>query len=319
MTRKRLHSSTGGPRTIVLAGPQHPTPHVDQLLRELKIHGTVAVISAGWQERETEPSVVPELSVPSVNLNLHARAEEVFASDPELSHPYKERQTRLRLMQDFYRVRLDHAGEAARAISLRHVDASLLAEERTASIALIKDLDRQHLQRCRAVHDKFESEFPFADRRSVSAHRRELAELIAPTEAVLIAGGHVGVLLNRLRLFDVIGLIGNRRIIAWSAGAMTLGELVVLFHDDPPNGHPRAEILDRGFGLVPNLIALPDPKHRLRLDERDRVGAFARRFAPSVCATLPQGAHIVVEDGRVVSAMLAQRLMGDGSIERVAP
>ncbi len=315
-------------RIVVLAGPQPSAAqagappgsgHVGTILRELRIDGPVAIVAAGWQERETDAGVLPELDRPTVNLSLHARAEEVFASDPELGQPYKRRQTRLRLMQDIYRVRLDYAAEAAHAISVRHVDADLLAEERTASIDLIRALDRQHLARCRAVHDTFEATHRVGERRSVLSHRRELASLIASTEAILIAGGHVGVLLNRLRLFDLIGLAGERPIIAWSAGAMTLCAQVVLFHDDPPNGQGRAEVLDLGFGLVPDVVALPDPRHRLRLDDPDRVGSFARRFAPFVCATLGQGAHIVTRGGRVVSATGAQRLAADGAIERVGP
>lgn len=321
-------SQGGAGRTVVLAGPQRPAAqpggppssgHVGAILRELRIDGPVAIVAAGWQERETDAGVLPELDRPTVNLSLHARAEEVFASDPGLGQPYKRRQTRLRLMQDIYRERLDYAGEAARAISLRHVDAELLAEERTASIEFIRALDQQHLDRCRAVHAKFDAEHPLGERKSVLAHRRELSALLAHTSALLIAGGHVGVLLNRLRLFDLINLAGDRPIIAWSAGAMTLCDRVVLFHDDPPNGQGRAEILDLGLGLVPNMIALPDPRHRLRLDDPDRVGLFARRFAPFTCAALGQGAHIVTRGGQVVSATGAQKLAADGAIERVEP
>lgn len=317
MRTRRPSSAAGSTRIVVLAGPQHRSSEVPKILRDLGITGPVAIVAAGWQERETDAGVIPELDVPTVHLGLHARAEEIFASDPGLGAPYKARQTRLRLMQDFYRVRLDHAGEAARAISVRHVSAELLAEERKASVALIRDLDKIHLERCRAVHDAFDEEHPLAERPSVAAHRRELAKLIEPTEAILIAGGHVGVLLNRMRLFDLVTLSGSRPIIAWSAGAMTLCELVVLFHDDPPNGQGRAEILDRGFGLVPKMIALPDPKHRLRLDDPDRVGLFASRFAPNVCATLGHGDQITTRGGKVTHAVGAQRLRADGSIERV--
>lgn len=318
--RSRRHSSSAGiPRTVVLAGPQHPTSQLGSILRALRIEGPLAVVAAGWQERESDANVIPEVEHPTVSLDLHARAEEVFASDPTLGQPYKQRQMRLRLMQDFYRVRLDHAGEAARAISLRHVDAELLAEERSASIEHIRMLDKQHLERCRALHDKFDAEVPAEDRKSVAVHRRELSALIAPTSAILIAGGHVGVLLNRLRLFDLVTLAGNRPIIAWSAGAMCLCDLVVLFHDDPPNGQGRAEILDVGLGVVPNMIALPDPKHRLRLHDPERVEDLARRFAPFTCAALGQEAHLVARNGVVVSASGAQELRVDGTTAQVTP
>ena len=208
--------------TVVLTGPQYVLPHVGGVLRELKVRGPVAVVTAGWQERETDPGLVPDLGVPTVNLMLHSRAEDVFAKDKDFGAAYKERQTRLRMMQDFYRVRLDHAREAAHSISVRHVEPSLLAEERRASVDSVRHLDRDHLARCASVNGAFDERWPLAGRQHVEAHKKELAALIAPTDAVLIAGGHVAVLLNRLKLFDFMSLIGNRTLIAWSAGAMTL-------------------------------------------------------------------------------------------------
>lgn len=306
-------------RTIVLSGSQHPVPQVGSVLRELRVKGPVAVVVAGWQEREKDDVFVPEVDLPMVNLTLHARAEDIFARDVELGAAYKERQTRLRSMQDFYRVRLDHASEAARTISLRRVDASLLAEEEKASFEIIRRLDRDHVERCSAVHAAFDARFPLAERKSVVTHRRELAELIAPTDAILIAGGHVAVLLNRLKMFDLLSLIGGRKIIAWSAGAMTLSELVVLFHDDPPNGEGRSEVLDRGLGLVPNLIVLPDPRRRLKLDDAERVRNLAQRFLPCRCATLDQGARIVTEGGKITSTSGVQELLPNGTVERMRP
>ncbi len=305
--------------TVVLTGPQFVLPHVGGVLRELKVRGPVAVVTAGWQERETDPGLVPDLGVPTVNLTLHARAEDVFARDKDFGAAYKERQTRLRMMQDFYRVRLDHARAAAHAISVRHVDPVLLAEERKASIDAVKNLDKDHLERCAAVTRAFDEKWPLAERDSVADQKKELAALLEPSDAVLIAGGHVAVLLNRLKLFDLIGLIGNRTIIAWSAGAMTLCELVVLFHENPPHGQGGAELLDRGLGVVKGVAVLPSPRLRLRLDDPINVGNFARRFEPLACVTLDHGSRLVAKRGKVVSGTVTQKLMPDGTIQRGWP
>jgi hypothetical protein len=305
--------------TVVLTGPQYVLPHVGGVLRELKVRGPVAVVTAGWQERETDPGLVPDLGVPTVNLTLHSRAEDVFAKDKDFGTAYKERQTRLRMMQDFYRVRLDHAREAARAISVRHVEPVLLAEERKASVDAVKNLDSDHLERCAAVNAAFEAKWPLADRESVLQQKNELAALIQPTDAVLIAGGHVAVLLNRLKLFDLLSLVGNRTIVAWSAGAMTFCELVVLFHENPPHGRGGAEVLDRGLGVVKGVVALPSPRLRLRLDDPINVGNFAMRFAPLACVTLDHGARLVAKRGKVVSGAVTQKLMTDGTIQRGWP
>ncbi len=305
--------------TVVLTGPQYVLPHVGGVLRELKVRGPVAVVTAGWQERETDPGLVPELGLPTVNLTLHSRAEDLFAKDKEFGAAYKERQTRLRLMQDFYRVRLDHARDAAHAISVRHVDSLLLDDERRSSIDAVRSLDRDHLARCATVSSAFDEKWPLAARESIERQKKELTALLAPTDAVLIAGGHVAVLLNRLKLFDLMTLIGNRTIVAWSAGAMTLCELVVLFHENPPHGQGGAELLDRGLGVVKGVAVLPSPRLRLRLDDPINVGNFARRFEPLACVTLDHGARLVAKRGKVVAGAVTQRLLPDGSIQRGWP
>ena len=63
----------------------------------------------------------------------------------------------------------------------------------------------------------------------------------------MIAGGHVASLLNRLKLFDVLGLAAGKPIFAWSAGAMVLTDRIVLFHDYPPYGSDIAQVLDAGL------------------------------------------------------------------------
>jgi len=300
---------------IVLCGPQSPDDGVRRALAELGIAGPIAVVTAGWQEREGEPV---ELRVPTVELALHARSADVFANDAELAAAYRARQTRLKLMQDYYRVRLDHATSAARAIAVRSGPPDLLAEENAASLEMIRQIDRDHLARCRAVQDAFDAEWGGA-RPALAHHIDELRAAIEPTAALVIAGGHVAVLVNRLRLFGALALAGPRPVIAWSAGAMALTERVVLFHDDPPHGQAISEILDAGLGVAPGVVVLPDPRVRLRLADRGRVAELAQRYAPASCIAMDHGAQIWIEDGRVVRAVAAQRLDGSGSVEGWSP
>lgn len=304
---------------ITLLGPQHAQPTIARVLRDQRIRGPVAVVTAGWQEREADAGVLPELGVPTVNLTLHARSDEVFAADAEFAAAYKARQSRLKLMQDFYRVRLDAAAQAAHTIGVRHVDPALLADEQAISIDLVRHLDVDHLDRCRAHHEAFSQRWSTTERERVAGQRRQLAALIEPTDALVIAGGHVAVLLNRLMMFDVLGLTGDRPIIAWSAGAMVLTERVVLFHDHPPYGPPIAEVLDTALGLARGLVVLPHPRLRLRLDDTERVGMLARRFAPSACVAMDHGACIELERGEVARGSNLLRLAPDGAIDREWP
>ncbi|HKE17228.1 MAG TPA: Type 1 glutamine amidotransferase-like domain-containing protein [Kofleriaceae bacterium] len=304
-------------KPVVLLGPQHVVPTAGRLLRELRATGRVALVTAGWQERESDDqALVGELGVQAVNLTLHARSEEVFAADAELAAAYKERQQRLRLLQDFYRVRLEHTAEAARVIALRQVDKALLAEEERISLSLIRRLDHDHQERCRAVREAFEHRYRPTERDAVVRHRRELTAMVRSAAALVIAGGHVAVLLNRMRLFGLGDLMGRRPIVAWSAGAMVLTEKVVLFHDRPPHGRGMAEVLDAGLGLVPDLVVLPDPRHRLQIDNRVRIGRLAQRFQPATCVAMDNGAELVYQSGRITRAATIQRLSATGAVEQ---
>jgi len=301
---------------VVLLGPQNGDPDVGRVLREHGVEGRVALVNAGWQEREPDDAaLVAALGLPVVNLRLHARAEEVFAADPPLVAAYHARQELLRHLQDFYRVRLDYIDDAARAISVRLVEPELLEQEWTVSVDLFRQLDRDHLERCTAIHASFDDRWRLGEREVIARHRRELAALIHASAALVIAGGHVASLLNRLKLFDVVALAAERPIVAWSAGAMLLTERIVLFHDHPPYGKAIAQVLDAGFGLAPGLVVLPDPVRRIRMDDRLGIARFAQRMAPSTCVAMGQGSRIVIEQGRLTRAA-ADRLAATGDVER---
>ena len=305
-------------RTVVLLGPQGPSPDVGAAVAELGVR-KVALVMAGYQEREPDDTQIAKaIGVPVVNLGLHARAAELFASDPEFREAYHQRQNRLRNIQAFYRVRLEKTDEAGRMISVRYVDEELLAQEDKVSVEQLRTLDRDHVERCAAVRMQFELQWKPSERESVIRHRAQVAEMIADTEALVIAGGHVASLLNRLALFDVIEASAPKPVIAWSAGAMVLTDHVVLFHDYPPYGSDIAQVLDAGFGLAPRLVVLPDPKRRLRQDDRGGIARFARRMAPAACIAMDTGTRVVVQRGQVTSSRVA-RLAPSGAYEEQWP
>jgi hypothetical protein len=127
------------------------------------------------------------------------------------------------------------------------------------------------------------------------------------------------VLLNRLRLLGLEPLLRTRPVFAWSAGAMALGERVVLFHDTPPQGPGHPEVLDAGLGLFRGLTPLPHGDVRLRLEERNRVAFFAQRFAPSALTLLDEGSALAW-NGTTWSAVVGapRRLLADGSVTEAA-
>jgi len=134
------------------------------------------------------------------------------------------------------------------------------------------------------------------------AQRDKVHGLVESAGLVLIAGGHVAVLLNRIRLFGLDQILAKKPVIAWSAGAMALSERIVLFHHDAPQGKRDAELLDAGLGIVRRRVLLPHASTRLDWRSHKRMALFSRRFSPAVCCTLDNGSMIQLDNERVTSS-----------------
>lgn len=270
---------------VVLLGPQRLQPTLNKAVAAAHVHGPLAAITAGWEERESEDQEMRDhLGGHTINLRIYERAEEVMARDRELAVAIRERQDRLRVQHELYRTRLAHAMEAARELLRREeVDGygEMLEAEREAAIEAIRTLDGFHLMKVVDMHAEFEDRLRPLERDAVVRHRREIAHVLGDCAALCVAGGHVVALLHRMRLFDVIGLLRSQPIFAWSAGAMALGDRVVLFHDDPPQGVGNAELFEEGLAAYSGVLPLPHAKKRLHLHDQLRVSLFARRFAPA--------------------------------------
>jgi len=302
---------------VTLLGPQRFLPTLGRAVRAAGVEGTLASVTAGWQEREAEDLELHEhLEERTSNLMLYARSEEVFERDPDLFRAHRERQERLRSMQELYRLRLAHLKRAARELAAREGDPELLEPELEAAIAALRELDAHHLARIRAVNDAFDAAWRPLERPAVARHVAEIERALAGAEALAVAGGHVAILLNRLRLFGIDRLLGARRVFAWSAGAMAVSERVVLFHDSPPQGQGNAEVLEAGLGWAVGVVALPHARRRLALDDPLRVALFARRFAPAHCLVLDDGSQVVLGEAGIRADSGVRRLTVDG---RLAP
>ncbi|MBL8860175.1 MAG: hypothetical protein JNL28_16815 [Planctomycetes bacterium] len=270
---------------VVLLGPQRLQPTLNKAVAAARVSGPLAAITAGWEERESEDQEMRDhLGGHTINLRVYDRAEDVMRRDPELNAAIRERQDRLRVQHDLYRVRLAHAMAAARELLHREQTdgySEMLNAEREAAIEAVRTLDGFHLMKVVDVHHEFEDRLRPLERSIVEHHRREMAHILNDCGALCVAGGHVVALLHRMRLFDVLGLVEHKPIFAWSAGAMALGERVVLFHDNPPQGTGNAELFEEGLSAYSGVLPLPHARHRLHLHDRTRVALMARRFAPA--------------------------------------
>jgi len=316
--------SAAAPRAIALLGPQRTRRTLRAVLDRLAPTSRVATITAGWQEREPEDAELNEhLGGAPRNLELYRRAERLWRDDPELRVAHRELQARLRTLREAYNLRLANAMDSWMALEAMQGDRTVLEPEREAALAMVRDIDRWHLNRMAELRRDFEAALRPADRPTVRRERDEVVAALEGFEAVAIAGGHVAVLLNRMRLFDVHALLADRVVVAWAAGAMVLAERVVLFHDSPPQGPGHAEAFETGLGVANAVVPLPHAGARLRLDDPGRVSRFARRFEPAAAIALDPGEAIQRTNGAwtplfgPAAINGARRLEADGSVREL--
>jgi hypothetical protein len=301
--------------TVVLLGPQRYRPTLAEAFRQVNAEGPVAVVTAGWEEREDEIDDLTEhLGCEVVNLRLHARAEHIFDRDREFRQGWRARRERQRAARRTYRLRLQLLMDALRAL-YRLPDSEHVEEERADALRAVQELDERRIALLTEIHEEFKERWKPAERKTIALHRKRVEEMIGDCGAIAFAGGHVGVLRNRLRLFAISDLIGERPVFAWSAGAMCAKERIVAFHDSPPQGRRDAVVLDYGLGICPRVVALPHASRRLDLADRGRVMRFAKRLAPRICVALDDASGLIWDgNGWDLFGDGARRLRTSGDI-----
>lgn len=310
----------------IVLGPQRPDPNVPDVVGGLPGRGPVVLISAGWRYDEAETAGVMErLGIPVVHLPLYAWFDEIKATAPALTAAYRARQERILAWKKLYQTRLRHLMKAVLALQAQpDVDEKLRRAAIDDAVSDVRRLDDQLLSMTASIHHQFPEAGRTWEHPVVRARVGEIEAALMGSRAVLVAGGHVGVLRNRLQFFGLDHSLpaahaAGSAIVAWSAGAMALSERVVLFYDDPPEGSAFPEVFDRGIGLLPGAVFLPHARRRLRLEDRGRVSVLAQRFGPEPCLGVELGAHLVLEDGRWHSRGPAGTVLRLGSDGVVAP
>jgi hypothetical protein len=287
---------------VILLGPQR-RPTVGAVVRSLRLDGPVATITAGWQERETDDGELAALlGGRDANLGLYRRWLDVQDRDPEYAVGERRMQGVLTELQEVYLLRLDHALRAVYALQRRHgrdqpgldqLHADALAE----AIAAVRELDAAHLRHVNNVRGEFYQRLQPHDRPEIARHRADVAAMLGDSAALVIAGGHVGVLADVLHLFNVAAALhpqvdAGRPVIAWSAGAMTLADRIVLFYDRSAHGPGHPEVYGTGLSVLRDVVLLPHARARLLLDDTPRMAVFAQRFGSARCILLETGTRI---------------------------
>ena len=280
--------------TLTLLGPQR-RPTVASVATALPPGAPIATITAGWQDREADDRELGRLlGGRDVNLRLYQRWRDVQERDPMFAAGERALQALAAELQALYLVRLDHALQAVYALQRRSGGGRLRAEMAGEAIEAVRELDESHLRRTGEARLEFYQRLQPHDRPVIAGHREEIARVLGGAAALVVAGGHVGVLAEVLHLFN-IAAAARSAVIAWSAGAMALGERIVLYHDRSAHGPGHPEVYGAGLSLLRGIIPLPHARTRLLLDDTARMSVLARRFAPARCVLLDPGTRIDVD------------------------
>jgi hypothetical protein len=296
---------------LIVLGPQR-RPTVDVVTGTLDAGGPIGTVTAGWRERESDDAELDRLlGGRSANLRLYARWHDVLERDPEFAAAERELRAGLDERQELYGVQLAGVLTALREVSRYGGSREPVRETaRGDAEAAVRLIDERHVARIREAREEFDSTWRPGERGSVAPHIAAVRELLQRAGVLVIAGGHVGVLLHVLRLFAVIP---PAVVVAWSAGAMALTERVLLFHDNAPHGPADAEFAGPGLSWLPGCVLLPHARRRLHTEDPARLAELAVRAAPAQCVVLddgirldlpdrvlPAGARVITTDGRIV-------------------
>lgn len=301
------------PMSLTILGPERPDGVLPRVLQKHGVTGPVALISAGWRYDEARDEPL-RAAIPNEvrNLRLYERFRVLERDATELMSRYTAKQDALRRMKERYHLRLQSAVSCA---------TNLLSEVASPedpwfqqAVRHLHEVDELFLTEARALHDGFDREVQPRKHPLVRAACDAIAAELDGCGALLVAGGHVGVLRNRCTFFDIGRHLPDRPLYAWSAGAMLMTERILLYHDHTAYGPGTAEFLDHGFGLLRATILLPHARERLDLGKPVNVAVLAHRLAPRKVVGLQNGA--VFENGVYTGAPgAAVTLKLDGSVD----
>ena len=190
---------------LLLLGPQRPEPNLPEVLATLPGDGPVVAITAGWRHDEGETEFLFQDIGPSAEvLPLYTWFEEILTDSPALFRVYRARQDRIGRLKELYRLRLKPAMDTVRALAdVAREEPALVGPELEDALGVVRALDAHFLARADSVHVEFHGRLRAAQTPLVRRRRAEAAARVAGARVVLVAGGHVAVLRNRLIFFDL--------------------------------------------------------------------------------------------------------------------
>ena len=295
-----------------LLGPQRFLTTAGIVVRGLGEDGPVATITSGWEERENDDAELDSVMEGRTrNLHLYARMIEVIERDPAVAAALLTLRDAIDDLSGAYGARLRHALDAVYAVRRRTGRIDVVDAAYRDAVDAVRRLDAWYLTEVRALYGEAAETGAVDGSGLFREHQAEVAETLDGCRVLAVAGGHVGMLLRSMQFFR-FRPPADLPVVAWSAGAMAMTRVVVLFNDQAATGD-HAEVWDRGAGRVEHVVALPHARRRLHLDDRVRMQVLAARFSGSTCLLLDDGAKVAVgSDGALPPG--ARVIRADGTI-----
>jgi hypothetical protein len=133
-------------------------------------------------------------------------------------------------------------------------------------------------------------------------HRAAISDTLLKASLIALVGGDPATLLNTLRFFELDGVLleavrRGAHVFGSSAGAMVLGQRVIVFHD---RRRPRQEflLLGRGVGLARGVQPFPHVTDRLQVDDPFNLAYLSARFRHRLCVGLNAGSTLALQPRR---------------------
>ncbi len=294
---------------LTILGPERPEGVLPAALLRTGLTGPLALISAGWRYDEARDELL-RAAIPNEihNLGLYDAFRDLERDAPDLAAAWTRKQDSLKRAKELYRRAIVPALAACQALWQDRRDPT--CPWFLGSVAHLRSFDELFLVTATRLHAQFEAEVRPERHPLVRNIQARIAETLSGCAGLCVAGGHVGVLRNRMAFFGLDRWLRERHVIAWSGGAMLMCDRVMLYHDHTAYGPGTAEVLDHGFSLLKGVVFLPHARERLDLDNIDNVAILAHRLAPRRSIGLENGA--CYEGGRYVGKVGAAFQLGLG-------
>ncbi len=283
---------------IHILGPQQPTPNLPELLTETLPTGALSVLSTGWRMDEEELDTLDAvLHRDLLPLPLYRWFDSLQQKIPSVLQTVSKRQGKIKEAKRVYHERLKSQWNLICTLrEMPNITEKLREEELEIAVQRLQTLDDSILDQLKAIRAEIPSLRQPWTLPEVAPYHTEIQRRLERSSGLLITGGHVAILRNRMFFFGLQPLLetfleSGKPIYCWSAGAMVLCERIVLYHDDPPDGVGFPEVLDTGLGLLPDLVLFPHAQERLHMDNPVRVKRLVERFGHH-CMALENGAHL---------------------------